>query len=75
MELDFPVFSAGYSSRDIKCRGTLESINDVIQIEGIKIYPEDLIFADNDGVVVIPKDISQKIIDKAIEIISKEKRF
>lgn len=72
--LGFPVFSKGFKCRDVRGRATMESMNQPIQIEGVKIRPGDLIFADKEGMVVIPKSIEKKLIEKAIEVCVKEKR-
>ena len=72
-DLDFPVFATGAKCKDVRKRATLESINKKINLYGVEIYPNDLIFADNDGVVVIPKKYEEEAIQKAFEIINKEK--
>lgn len=50
-----PVFSSGYTCQDVRGRAVLDSMNQVILIDGVYISPGDMIFADNEGVVVIPK--------------------
>lgn len=70
--LDFPVFSEGCTCKDIKNKGEVASINKTIFIKGVEICPEDLIFGDNEGIVVIPKKFENLIIEKCFEIVSKE---
>ncbi|MBN1197432.1 MAG: cytidyltransferase [Candidatus Aminicenantes bacterium] len=72
-DLDFAVFSKGYSPRDVKTRGTLGSINREICIEGVNIAPDDLIFGDNDGIVIIPKKNEKQVLKLAFEVIKKER--
>ena len=72
-DLDFPVFSRGYNCRDVRKRATVESMNKTIKLGEIKVHPGDLIFADNDGIIVIPRKYEQVIIKRAIETINKEK--
>lgn len=72
-DLDFPVFSTGAKCKDVRKRATLESINKKINLYGVDVYPNDLVFADNDGIVVIPKKLEDIVIEKAFETISKEK--
>lgn len=74
-DLDFPVFSTGAKCKDVRKRATLESINTKINLYGVEIYPNDLIFADNDGIVVIPKRYEEEVIQKALETINKEKNI
>lgn len=71
--LDFPVFSQGYICKDVRKRATVESINKKISLLGIDVMAGDLIFGDNDGVIVIPRKIERFVIDKAVEVINKEK--
>ena len=73
--LEFPVFSNGFTCIDVKKRAVVESINKVINIEGIQIKPEDLIFADSEGIIVIPKEREKEILFKAIKIILKERNI
>ena len=70
-ELDFPVFSAG-----INVVGTTKAfkgkINHPITMCGVTINPGDLIFADNDDVVVVPREIAQEVYDKTLAREQKE---
>jgi CMP-N-acetylneuraminic acid synthetase/regulator of RNase E activity RraA len=71
-QLNFPVFSEGYNCQDIKNRGTVESFNKKIRIKGVEINHEDLVFADSEGVVIIPKEIEKIVLEKAKDVIKKE---
>lgn len=70
-KLNFPVFSAA-----INVRGTTKmlpgKINCPISIADVAICPGDLIFADNDSVVVVPREIAQSIYDKTLAREEKE---
>ena len=74
-KLDFPVFSTGSNCKDVRKRAGLESINKTINLFGVKVSPGDLIFADNDGVVIIPLRYQNMVIKKALETIEKEKNI
>jgi len=69
----FPVYAKGRYCRDIKGRGAVQSINQSIELDGINIHPSDLIFADEDGVVVIPRKEESKFLQAALEKVSSEK--
>ncbi|MBJ6367897.1 RraA family protein [Snuella sedimenti] len=71
-KLQFPVFSKGYNCQDIKHKGTVKDFNKKICIEKVFICPNDLIFADNQGIVVIPQDYEDKVLKIAIDILKKE---
>lgn len=69
----FPVFAKGKYCRDIKGRGAVKSINRPIVLDGVSIRPSDLIFADEDGVVVVPYEIEAEVIQTALEKSCSEK--
>lgn len=71
--LDYPVFSRGYCCADVRGIATIESHNQVIHIGGVKVCPGDLVYADINGVVVIPKKIEKIVIENAILALKKEK--
>lgn len=71
-KLGLPVFSKGSNCKDVRKRATMESYNKTIEVEGIKVSPNDLIFGDNDGIVIIPKKHENKILTRAFEVIRTE---
>ena len=73
-QLDFPVFSEGFTCKDIKNRGQVDSINKRIFIKDVEICPDDLIFADNEGIVVIPRKFEHLVLEKCFEIIDRESK-
>ena len=72
-KLGFPVFASGSTCKDVRKRATVDHYNKTIEIEGIKISPEDLIFGDRDGVIVIPKRHEDEVLKTAFDIIRNEK--
>lgn len=70
--LDYPVFSKGYNCQDVRKRATMESYNQIIEINGIEIAPSDLIFADEVGVVAIPRKYEKEILRLVLEKIQIE---
>lgn len=75
INLGLPVFAKGYSCQDVRKRATVDHMNRPVCIEGVNISPEDLIFGDREGIVVIPRIIERKIIDAAFVAASNEKRI
>lgn len=75
IDMDFPVFSLGFTCKDVKGRATVESINKPIKIQNINISPNDIIFGDNDGVIVIPKKYAGKVLQEAFKVVSIEKKI
>lgn len=73
-KLDYPVFSTGYAALDVRGVGTFDSQNKPIIIKNVKITPGDLIFADINGICVIPRNYEEVIISMAKESVKKEKK-
>lgn len=75
MEMRFPLFVKGIAPGDSK--GRIEIINYGLPIKcgGVWVNPKDVIFGDNDGVVVIPRDIVVDIVRLAEEKHRREKSF
>ena len=74
-QLDYPVFSKGYSCADVKRNAIVVGHQVPIKIQDVSIYPGDLIFADRCGVVRIPRKHELQVIKEAIDIIDKENRI
>ena len=70
---DFPVFYKKLCSQDIRGRGKLETFNRKINIKNVSIAPNQLVFIDKEGMVVIPSSIEDIVIKKSIEKLSTEK--
>jgi len=71
-EMGFPVFSAGYKPLDSKGRGLVIDFDCPVVAGGIRVLPGDVIFADFDGVVVVPKDIIHEVVKKALDKLEME---
>lgn len=70
-----PVFAMGYSCQDVRKRATLESYNKAIQLNGITVEHECLVFADAEGVIVIPKAMEAQVIDEVYRRAANEKKI
>ncbi len=71
-DLEFSVFAKGIYSHDTKYEGTVAAMNRPIQIGDVTINNGDYIFADDDGVVAVPKEIWPSIVDEAMASLKKE---
>lgn len=71
--LKFPVFSSGKTCVDIKNRGTVAHMNKSIKINGVAVAFQQLLFADEEGIVVIPKRLEETVLKHSYEVIKKEK--
>lgn len=71
-ELNYHILYKNNTCDDVKGIGTLDYYNKPIIVDGVKIFVNNLIFADVDGIVIIPKEIENIIIDKCKKIIMNE---
>lgn len=72
-EMGFPVFAKGGSPRGPYKEGPGE-INTVISCGNVPVKPGDVIVADDDGVIVIPKEDAGEVMILARQIQEKEKQ-
>ncbi|MDH5914542.1 cytidyltransferase [Vibrio splendidus] len=70
-----PVFAQGYTCQDVRKRATTESFNKTINLNGIKVEPECLVFADSEGVIIIPKSIEEDVINEVYKRSANEKKI
>ncbi len=54
-------------------RNELESVNRPVVIGGVLVCPGDIVVADGDGVIVVPRDKAEQVAKFAHEILSKDK--
>ena len=72
IDMDFPVYYAGIRPLDSKGRGLVVAYDVPVNCGNVLVNPGDFIYADFDGIVVIPKAIEKEVIDKAKEKIHSE---
>jgi 4-hydroxy-4-methyl-2-oxoglutarate aldolase len=68
----FPVFSGGVRPVDSAGRSKMMLRDTRVECAGVSIEPGDLVFADVDGVVVIPSGVAENVVSKALEKIEGE---
>lgn len=71
-ELGFPVFSTGYKPLDSRGRGVVIDYDCPVVAGGVPVKPGDVIFADFDGVVVVPAHLFAQVLELALEKLEKE---
>lgn len=72
---EYPVYARGVLP--VTAVGRMEdvAIDTNIQIRGVRIQPGDIVFADRDGVVIIPQDAAPTVADMADELGRVERNF
>ena len=73
-EMNFPLFYRGKNPKTSKGRCEINECQIPITIDGVTINPGDYIFGDTDGVVVIPKERIDEVLDRAFALIDDENR-
>lgn len=64
-EMSFPVFARGTCVYDSQNRQRVIDVDVPVEIDGIRFSPGDLVFADEDGVVVVPQQVETEAIRRA----------
>lgn len=63
--MGFPVFARGTCVYDSLNRQRVVDVDVTVEIDGVAFHPGDLVIADRDGVVVVPRDIETEAIGRA----------
>ena len=69
-----PVFSYGGYAQDQGPRGKVVDYRVAVEIHGVRIAPGDIVFGDLDGVLVIPHQVEEEAIRRALEKASTENK-
>ena len=72
--LGYPLFSTGARPFDISGRATIISHGRPIRCGGVLVRQGDIIFAEADGIAVIPAEVAEETVAKAFEKVQKEDR-
>ena len=67
MEMNFPVYYTGIRPLDSKGRAIMAAYDVPVRCGGVLVHPGDIIYADFDGVVVVPQHLVMDVIQKAKE--------
>jgi regulator of RNase E activity RraA len=54
-------------------RNEIESVNKPVTVGGVLVRPGDVIVADGDGVIVVPREYAKQVAEYALEIMNKDK--
>jgi regulator of RNase E activity RraA len=70
--MGYPTFAWGSSPIDTTGRARVVATNIPITIGGVEVMPGDLVFADLDGIVVIPRVAEKEVVDRVIDRVNTE---
>ena len=74
IDLGFPVYCAGMCPLDSKGRGRVMAYDVPVQCGDVVVESGQIIFADYDGIVVIPREVEETVIQRAIEKVEGENK-
>ena len=69
-----PVYARGINQQSVRGRSVVEGYSIPVQLGGVTVNPNDLVFADDNGVVVVPRDQADEVLRLALIIKATEDR-
>lgn len=69
-----PVYGRGIVQQSIRGRSALEGYDIPVEIGGVTVHPNDLVLADDNGVVVVPNEKVKEVLRVALVIKATEDR-
>ena len=72
IKMGFPIFHAGIRPLDSKGRGRVMAYDVPVRCGDVLVKPGELVFADFDGIVVIPREVEEDVMRLAKEKVGKE---
>jgi len=73
-QMQFPVFATGFRPIDSYGRGAVLGHGMPINCGGVIVNPGDIIFGDVDGIVAIPRQIADEVVERARAKVSGENK-
>jgi regulator of RNase E activity RraA len=71
-DMGFPVYARGTCVYDSKDRQRVVDVDVTVEIDGVRFEPGALVIADEDGVVVVPREIEAEAVQRAWEKVTAE---
>lgn len=71
-EMRFPVFATAKCIYDSLHRQRVIDMDIPVEIDGVIFSPGDLVYCDQDGVVVVPRSVEKEVIARALKKVSAE---
>lgn len=75
VELDFPVFSRYITPRGARSRIRMVDMNGTVKCGGIRVRPGDIVMADRTGIIIIPKEKAEEVLQITKKTEEGEKHF
>lgn len=75
IDIDFPVYARGTVVWTARGRIMEQSTNELIQFGGVQVRPGDVVMGDRSGVVVVPYERVDEVLDMSEELFEKEENM
>jgi 4-hydroxy-4-methyl-2-oxoglutarate aldolase len=75
LKLNFPVFTDFYMPASSISRWELKEFQGVTKVGEVSVYPGDYVFGDMDGVVVIPRGLTEEVLVESEKAVQREQRM
>lgn len=72
-ELRFPVFARRGAVRTARARVHEVSTGEPVALAGVRVHPDDVVAADGSGIVVIPAAEAERVVEKAEQLMARER--
>ena len=71
-EMQFPVFATSTCVYDSLDRQRVIDLDVPVELGGVAVHPDSLVFADEDGIVVVPMEVEVEAIERAMQKVKAE---
>ena len=72
---EFPVFSAGTTPLTGQRRTEIVAVDEPVEVDGVRVAPDDVVVADLTGVVVVPAADAEAVADDAADRLDSEREI
>lgn len=72
IDIGFPVYYTGIQALDSVGRGRVVSYDEPVRCGEVLVHPGELVFADFDGIVVVPGEVEERVVALAHKRVEKE---
>ena len=74
LRIGFPVWCRYFTPIDVVARWTADGFGEPLAIGGVAIHTGDYLFADRDGLVVIPQSLAEEVTAKTEQVMRTESK-
>jgi regulator of RNase E activity RraA len=74
-QFSYPIFSRGRFMRTGKDRVQVAEVNGAVSLGDVRVRPGDIVLGDGDGIVVVPHEREQEVLDVALRTRDSELRI